>query len=168
MTLSVDSRPGLRPGVKLVDDPVRGRTALLYPEGVLLLNETAADVLAWCDGQRTVPEVAAALAEEYEGVRPEDVLELLADLDARRLLRCDGTGRPASLVTPHVAPAPVRAPVPLGMLAELTYRCPLHCAYCSNPVNLLSYKEELETGEWLRVLEEARALGVLQVHFSGG
>ena len=60
MTLTVESRPGLRRGVKLADDPVRGRMALLYPEGVLLLNETAADVLQQCDGQRTVPEVARA------------------------------------------------------------------------------------------------------------
>ncbi|OLB74279.1 MAG: pyrroloquinoline quinone biosynthesis protein PqqE [Actinobacteria bacterium 13_2_20CM_2_71_6] len=61
-----------------------------------------------------------------------------------------------------------RSPVPLGMLAEITYRCPLHCTYCSNPLNLAEYKDELSTDDWLRVLEEARALGVLQVHFSGG
>ena len=61
-----------------------------------------------------------------------------------------------------------RSPVPLGMLAEITYRCPLHCAYCSNPVNLTDFTAELGTDDWLRVLEEARALGVLQVHFSGG
>ncbi len=54
------------------------------------------------------------------------------------------------------------------MLAEITYRCPLHCAYCSNPVNLTDFTAELGTDDWLRVLEEARALGVLQVHFSGG
>ena len=68
MSLTLDSRPGLRRGVKLAHDPVRDRMALLYPEGVLLLNDTAAAVLAWCDGRRTVPEVATALAEEYEGV----------------------------------------------------------------------------------------------------
>jgi PqqA peptide cyclase len=168
VTLTVESRPGLRRGVKLADDPVRGRMALLYPEGVLLLNETAAAVLGHCDGRRTVPEVAAALAEEYEGVSPEDVLELLADLDARRLLVADGTGRPAQAFRPDIPAGALRNPVPLGMLAELTYRCPLHCAYCSNPVNLASYKDELSTVDWLRVLEEARALGVLQVHFSGG
>jgi pyrroloquinoline quinone biosynthesis protein E len=168
MTLALDSRPGLRRGVKLADDPVRGRMALLYPEGVLLLNETAADVLRYCDGQRTVPEVAAALAEEYEEVSPQDVLDLLADLDARRLLRCDGGGRPGQPLRPPLEPGEARTPIPLGMLAELTYRCPLHCAYCSNPVNLAAYQDELSTVDWLRVLDEARALGVLQVHFSGG
>ena len=57
---------------------------------------------------------------------------------------------------------------PYGMLAELTYGCPLHCPYCSNPLNLANYREELTTAEWQRVLAEARALGVLQLHLSGG
>ncbi|MBX6341647.1 MAG: pyrroloquinoline quinone biosynthesis protein PqqE [Thermomicrobiaceae bacterium] len=57
---------------------------------------------------------------------------------------------------------------PFGMLAEITYACPLHCPYCSNPLNLADYREELTTAEWQRVLAEARALGVLQLHLSGG
>jgi len=57
---------------------------------------------------------------------------------------------------------------PFGMLAELTYACPLHCPYCSNPLNLADYREELTMAEWQRVLTEARALGVLQLHLSGG
>ncbi|MEO3779876.1 pyrroloquinoline quinone biosynthesis protein PqqE [Micromonospora sp. B11E3] len=57
---------------------------------------------------------------------------------------------------------------PFGLLAELTYRCPLHCAYCSNPLNLADYRDELTTAEWQRVLAEARELGVLQLHLSGG
>ncbi|HET6262363.1 MAG TPA: radical SAM protein, partial [Chloroflexia bacterium] len=57
---------------------------------------------------------------------------------------------------------------PYGMLAELTYGCPLHCPYCSNPLNLADYREELTTAEWQRVLTEARELGVLQLHLSGG
>lgn len=57
---------------------------------------------------------------------------------------------------------------PFGLLAELTYRCPLACPYCSNPLNLADYREELTTGEWLRVLTEAADLGVLQCHLSGG
>jgi pyrroloquinoline quinone biosynthesis protein E len=54
------------------------------------------------------------------------------------------------------------------MLAELTYACPLHCPYCSNPLNLADYREELTTADWQRVMAEARALGVLQLHLSGG
>jgi PqqA peptide cyclase len=57
---------------------------------------------------------------------------------------------------------------PFGMLAELTYGCPLHCPYCSNPLDLAAYRDELTTQEWRRVLAEARELGVLQLHLSGG
>jgi pyrroloquinoline quinone biosynthesis protein E len=57
---------------------------------------------------------------------------------------------------------------PFGLLAELTYRCPLSCAYCSNPLNLADYGDELTTAEWQRVLAEAQELGVLQLHLSGG
>jgi PqqA peptide cyclase len=57
---------------------------------------------------------------------------------------------------------------PLGLLAELTHRCPLGCPYCSNPVALEGRTEELDTATWSRVFVEAAALGVLQVHLSGG
>ena len=57
---------------------------------------------------------------------------------------------------------------PLGLLAELTYGCPLSCPYCSNPLNLGDYHDELTTAEWQRVLAEAQELGVLQLHLSGG
>jgi pyrroloquinoline quinone biosynthesis protein E len=56
---------------------------------------------------------------------------------------------------------------PYALLAELTYRCPLHCPYCSNPTSYPA-GEELSTSEWQRVLAEAAALGVLQAGFSGG
>ncbi len=57
---------------------------------------------------------------------------------------------------------------PIGLLAELTHRCPLQCAYCSNPVQLDRKSAELTTDEWKRVFTEANALGVLQLHLSGG
>ncbi len=57
---------------------------------------------------------------------------------------------------------------PLALLAEVTHRCPLQCPYCSNPLELERGSQELDTGTWKRVLGEAAALGVLQVHFSGG
>src|SRR5438105_1602316 len=59
-------------------------------------------------------------------------------------------------------------PRPLALLLELTYRCPLHCPYCSNPLELDRYRNELDTADWVRVLTEAAELGVVQVHFSGG
>lgn len=58
--------------------------------------------------------------------------------------------------------------LPLGMLAELTHRCPLQCPYCSNPAKLLKANAELSTGQWRRVFEEAAGLGLMQVHLSGG
>jgi pyrroloquinoline quinone biosynthesis protein E len=57
---------------------------------------------------------------------------------------------------------------PLGMLAELTHRCPLGCPYCSNPLALDKRADELDAATWARVFREAAALGVLQVHLSGG
>jgi pyrroloquinoline quinone biosynthesis protein E len=57
---------------------------------------------------------------------------------------------------------------PLGLLAELTHRCPLGCPYCSNPLALDARSDELDTATWARVFREAGALGVLQVHLSGG
>ena len=63
---------------------------------------------------------------------------------------------------------PQRAPRPLGLLAELTHRCPLGCPYCSNPLALDPRSDELDTQTWARVFREAAALGVLQVHLSGG
>jgi PqqA peptide cyclase len=57
---------------------------------------------------------------------------------------------------------------PLGLLAELTHRCPLGCPYCSNPLVLDAREDELDTATWARVFREAAQLGVLQVHLSGG
>jgi pyrroloquinoline quinone biosynthesis protein E len=64
------------------------------------------------------------------------------------------------------ASAPVKAPV--GLLAELTHRCPLQCPYCSNPLALERPSGELPTEIWLDVLTQAAELGVLQLHLSGG
>lgn len=57
---------------------------------------------------------------------------------------------------------------PLWLLAELTYRCPLQCPYCSNPLDYAGFKEELTTAEWVSVLRQAREMGAAQLGFSGG
>src|SRR5580692_6440431 len=59
-------------------------------------------------------------------------------------------------------------PTPLALVAELTHRCPLHCVYCSNPLELTARSSELSTETWKRVFQEAAALGVLQADFTGG
>ena len=63
---------------------------------------------------------------------------------------------------------PTRPSQPLWLLAELTYRCPLHCVFCYNPLDYTAHGGELQTDEWLRVLREARALGAVQFGLSGG
>jgi PqqA peptide cyclase len=61
-------------------------------------------------------------------------------------------------------------PNPLSLIAELTYSCPLQCPYCSNPLDYGSdrYRQELTTEEWVRTIEQAAKLGVVQIGFSGG
>lgn len=57
---------------------------------------------------------------------------------------------------------------PLALIAELTHRCPLHCVYCSNPLELQTRSMELSTDDWFRVFREATDLGILQIDFTGG
>ena len=57
---------------------------------------------------------------------------------------------------------------PYWLLAELTYRCPLHCAFCYNPLDYAAIRDELDTAGWIRVMREARAMGAVQLGFSGG
>lgn len=57
---------------------------------------------------------------------------------------------------------------PLWLLAELTYKCPLQCPYCSNPVEIAKYQNELSTEDWFRVMRQAREMGATQLGFSGG
>src|SRR6266478_4714644 len=61
-------------------------------------------------------------------------------------------------------------PRPFTLIAELSYHCPLHCPYCSNPLDIGGdrYRTELPTEDWTRVFREARALGVLQLALTGG
>jgi pyrroloquinoline quinone biosynthesis protein E len=81
---------------------------------------------------------------------------------------------PAALAArPAAAPAPAPAATPPGpplwLLLELTYKCPLHCAFCYNPTNYVAGSgPELDTADWIRVLREARAMGAVQLGLSGG
>jgi pyrroloquinoline quinone biosynthesis protein E len=69
--------------------------------------------------------------------------------------------------TPAAAPAPVPAR-PWALLAELTHACPLHCGYCSNPLELTRRSRELTTGQWTDVMRQAGEFGVVHTHLSGG
>jgi len=59
-------------------------------------------------------------------------------------------------------------PNPLALIAEITHRCPLHCVYCSNPIQVSAASTELTTEDWIRVFEQAGRLGILHVHLTGG
>jgi len=72
-------------------------------------------------------------------------------------------GSGSSFAKPGYDPGP-----PLWLLAELTYRCPLQCPYCSNPLDFARSHEELSTAEWIEVFRQAREMGAAQLGFSGG
>lgn len=57
---------------------------------------------------------------------------------------------------------------PRALIAEITHRCPLHCVYCSNPLQMQRRSEELSTAEWISVFEQAGEMGILQLHLTGG
>ena len=83
-----DARPRLARGVRLQIDYATGKSVLLFPEGIVELNETAQEILARCDG-RALSDIARALAEEYEvdlATLAVDVREILADLQRRKLV----------------------------------------------------------------------------------
>jgi pyrroloquinoline quinone biosynthesis protein D len=87
-TIAGSVRPRLARGVRLQTDAATGNSVLLFPEGVLELNETAQDILTRCDG-RTVTEIIQALTEEYDAdpdALAADVRETLADLQQRKLI----------------------------------------------------------------------------------
>jgi coenzyme PQQ biosynthesis protein PqqD len=83
-----DARPRLSNGVRLQIDCTTGKGVLLFPEGILELNETAQEILTRCDG-RTISGIATELAQEYDvdlATIDQDIRETLADLQQRRLL----------------------------------------------------------------------------------
>jgi PqqA peptide cyclase len=165
-------KPRLSGKARVRPDPRDGQPVLLSPERGLRLNPTAAAIVALCDGTRELDAIVDELHARHGADRARvasDVLALLTDLHARALLEgFEPASAPAKL-----APAPDRAPAddlesPYTLVAELTHRCPLACPYCSNPRELTRASDELTTDEWLRVLDEAASLGVMQVHLSGG
>jgi len=96
MTLAATSRPKLWKFARVQFDEARQRNVLQYPEGAVLLNDTAAEILALCDGTRTLAEIAAALKERYGADVFDDVQGYLTQLADRELVRDEsaamGTG----------------------------------------------------------------------------
>ncbi len=161
---------------------------LLSPERGLRLSATAAAVVGLCDGERDVEAIVGELAARYAVVPADrarvdgDVRNLLADLRGKGLLEADDgggangdgarepqtVGEPRDDATSGARSETTPDGAPYTLVAELTHRCALACPYCSNPRALVRGPEELTTDEWLRVVDDAAALGVMQIHLSGG
>lgn len=87
MTLTATSVPVIWRLARLEFDRVRQQHVLLYPEGVILLNDTGAAILDLCDGQRSISDVAAILGERYHREVVDDVIEYLSQLADQELIR---------------------------------------------------------------------------------
>ena len=168
-------KPRLSRKARVQPDPRDGRPVLLSPERGLRLGDTAAAIVALCDGTREVDAIIDELTSRYGAPRDviaRDVEALLDDLHARALLE-DWHGRVPARKAPDPlsvssSPCETLSPAPYTLVAELTHRCPLACPYCSNPKALVRGPEELSTELWLRVIDEAADLGVMQLHLTGG
>lgn len=92
MSLTAQSRPRLWKFARVQFDEARQRNVLQYPEGAVLLNDTAAEILALCDGERTLSEIASVLKERYGSDVLEDVQSYLSQLADRALVRDEAAG----------------------------------------------------------------------------
>lgn len=184
----LQSVPSLPKHVHIRYDPLRQAFAVLSPERVFWPNDISLDILRRCDGRTDVGHIVADLAAEYDAPATavaDDVVAFLQEWSDRllvRLLRQPEILDPAAGTMPGFeVQQPLmrvgkdvslfeRGPLlpPIGMLAELTHRCPLQCPYCSNPTELLKANRELPTETWLDLFRQAADLGVMQVHLSGG
>jgi len=90
MTLTASSRPKLWKFARVQFDEARQRNVLQYPEGAVLLNDTAAEILELCDGTRTISEIASVLQERYGSDVLNDVQTYLVQLADRELVRDEG------------------------------------------------------------------------------
>jgi len=173
------ARPRLARGVRLRRDNVAGKYLLLRPERGFELRGAALEIVRALEAGPTVDglieELAARHATDSAALAAEiaaDVRRLLGELIARGLVEleggAEGEGRSPGGEPSRAPAAAGETPRPYTLVAELTYRCPLRCAYCSNPVRLEAMGPELSTEDWARVFREAEALGVMQVTLTGG
>jgi PqqA peptide cyclase len=176
VSVPASAKPALGHGLRLQWEPAQDAHVLLFPEGQVKLNGSAGAIMSRCDGRRSVAEIVADLEQAYGATGlAADVEAFVALAAERRWL--DGVASVSALPpvgnglaapSAGIAAAPGRPGLPLWLLLELTYRCPLHCVFCYNPTEFAATGPELSTADWLRVLREARALGSVQLGLSGG
>ncbi len=163
-------RPLRSPHARVVLDPIRQTQALLDPERVIFLSPSARAILDLCDGTRSTHEIISSLKSRHPSAPIErDVPPALASFHAKGALAFSPLA-PVAIVTEQERDGARGDDLrpPLAMTAELTFRCPLRCGYCSNPTNLDAFSSELTVDQWLSVIDEAADAGVLQCSFSGG
>ncbi len=191
-SIDPDSYPRLPRGVRLTRNKVHG-WALQAPERSIRTDPIAVQILTRCTGEATFNAIVDDLARTFNAPRERigaDVATVLRGLADKRYLEFGtdavlATGRashkpsggpPAGAPEPAATPAAGGRPetagtplyTPIGMLCELTHRCPLGCPYCSNPLQMDRREDELDTTTWARVFREAADLGVMQIQISGG
>ncbi len=137
-TIAATAKPAIGRGLRLQWEPAQNAHVLLYPEGMIKLNGSAGEIMKRCDGAAhastkspriwSVPSPRAAWARTSR---------LSFDMALEKKWLRD------TPVTAHAAPA--RPGPPLWLLCELTYRCPLHCVFCYNPVDFSRTGTELST-----------------------
>jgi len=175
--------PSLAPGVRMHADRLTGQPMLLFPEAMVELKGAGSAIVGLCDGQRRLGQIVAILSRRFQSPTEKlrtDVARFLHRLRDRMLiewsistdLTTDYSADEFDAPAPPIPAAqdsspPVFSPRPIGLIAEVTYRCPLHCPYCSNP-SAYAPGTELSTEQWCRVLAEAAGIGVLHALFSGG
>ncbi|MFO0691403.1 MAG: pyrroloquinoline quinone biosynthesis protein PqqE [Myxococcota bacterium] len=150
---------------------------LVLPERAIRLGGSGGEILRFFDRARTAAEVAAALAARYpasEGLEPEvqgfvaQMLRVGALVEAGTKAFSAGGAAASGRAASASAARASAAPTPLNLIAELTYRCPLQCPYCSNPIDFRSRREALDAADWGRVFEQAAELGVVHLGLTGG
>lgn len=167
---------------------------LVLPERALRLGGSGGEILRAFDRPRTQGEVVAAMRQRYAGsdAVATEVGQFIAQMIRTGALERAGAGAGATGPRcgaaadaaagaasgaqtepgggPDREPSPAKngAEGPLNLIAELTYRCPLQCPYCSNPIDFRQRREALDANAWGRVFEEAAALGVVHLGLTGG
>jgi PqqA peptide cyclase len=172
----VSTKPRLQDKAKLRWDRHAKTWMLLFPERGLVLNEVAYAIARLSDGTRTTAQIADELTLEFEETPADALAHVHAFLEAlaeRGLLTESAHTAPAnaadSSATQALKPTSDTLPArPFTLIAELSYKCPLKCLYCSNPENLRDFNDELDTETWLRIIREAEAFSTVQLHLTGG
>ena len=159
--------PRLPRGVRLVHNEAQGGWVLLAPERVFKADAIAAEILKRCTGEATFAAIVDDLAKTFNAPRERSATRAMlrawpTSAVGIAWLRTSARGEQRrSCWSCRVSRASTdaqrsdRAASPLGLLAELTHRCPLGCPYCSNPLALEPRADELDTATWARVFREA-------------